>query len=443
MWGGWVLLGAALLVGCSSSEPDGVQTGDDDEIIGGVEASGAQLNAIGSMGRRDSWTNELSYFCTATLVAPTVVLSAKHCAQSGPDGIVFMVGPDSKKPIQTVPVKEIVHAPDGEGGFVELGQDVALFLLSEPVKDVKPLRYINGHIPEGRVGSKLTAVGYGVRDRERNSGQRRAGALTVHAVSGKPIAKHWPDREDFYRFFVANDGQSYVDSNKPKLDKFYDLELKADSEAYLGLGDGDAQPCSGDSGGPLIGRLNGENVVFAVVSGSFKTRTYPCSVVGEVYATLGPGVQSMLAQAIGSADQAVDPTSGAAKPPAELSACQGVSFKGLCDGTTAVRCVTSAEGPVKVTKTDCDLIGQTCGLDPSGAAACVDVPETGGAAGAGGSGAGGASGGAGPAAGAAGQAASGAGGQGGSSGGSGQNSAGTGGAGGASGGSGQGTGGAG
>ena len=40
------------------------------------------------------------------------------------------------------------------------------------------------------------------------------------------------------------------------------------SLAYLGLGENDAQPCSGDSGGPLLARVGDENVVVAVVSGS-------------------------------------------------------------------------------------------------------------------------------------------------------------------------------
>lgn len=393
---GLVAASVLAVAACSEEEAPGTaaaQNGEDD-IIGGVDASGAQLNAIGSFVKA-GWDGEVSFFCTATLVAPTVVLSAKHCLQDGPEGIMFAIGPDSTKPIKTVKVKEIKASPDNEGGFVKLGQDVALVILEEPVTDVTPLKYINGHIPEAKVGSKLTAVGYGVNDRQRNSGTRRAGALTLQAVSGQPMHKLFATLEDLLRLFVNNDGQEYVDSNKERLQTFYDLTLKPSAEAYLGLGAGDAQPCSGDSGGPLIGRLNNQNVVFAVVSGSFKTRKYPCSVVGEVYATLSPEVQIMLADAIGNADQAVDPLTGAPDP--NQGPCGFTTVRGHCDGVLAVRCVSDKEGPQQITKTDCSLIGQICGIDPNGNAGCVDDLTAGGSgtggggAASGGSSAGGAS----------------------------------------------------
>jgi uncharacterized membrane protein YgcG len=384
-----VLASAACLLnvaGCSERDDNNVSgavTGNEDNIVGGVDASGAQLNAIGSLGKV-GFDGKFSYFCTATLVAPSVVLSAKHCLQNGPDGIFFAIGPDSTKPIKTVAAREVKTAPDGTGGFVQLGQDVALVVLAEPIEDVTPLQYINGHIPAEKVGSKLTAVGFGIRDRDRTSGQRRAGALTLQGVDGQPLHKLFATLEDLLAIFIQSDGADYVESQTERMTKFYDLTLKDSSEAYLGLGKDDAQPCSGDSGGPLIGRLNGKNVVFAVVSGSFKTRAYPCSVVGEVYATFPPQVQDMLAEAIGNNGQAIDPLTGAADP--ERGPCGYTTVRGHCEGVLAVRCVSADEGPQKVTKTDCGLLGQLCGIDESGNAGCVDdATQTEGTAGAGGS----------------------------------------------------------
>jgi hypothetical protein len=405
----------ASLAGCSERDDDNVNgavTGNEDDIVGGVDASGAQLNAIGSLGKV-GFDGKFSYFCTATLVAPSVVLSAKHCLQNGPEGISFAIGPDSTKPIKTVAAREVKTAPDGTGGFVQLGQDVALVVLAEPITDVTPLQYINGHIPAEKVGSKLTAVGFGIRDRDRTSGQRRAGALTLQAVAGQPLHQLFATIDDLLAIFVQSDGADYVDSQKERMQKFYDLTLKDSSEAYLGLGKDDAQPCSGDSGGPLIGRLNGKNVVFGVVSGSFKTRAYPCSVVGEVYATFPPQVQDMLAEAIGNNDQAIDPLTGAAD--ADRGPCGYTTVRGHCEGVLAVRCVSADEGPQKVTKTDCSLLGQLCGVDESGNAGCVDDANT--TEGSAGSGAGG-SGEAGSGAGGSGEAGSGAGGASGEAGGS-------------------------
>ena len=142
--------------------------------------------------------------------------------------------------------------------------------------------------------------------------------------------------------------------NTTRMDKFYDLTLLAGYEAYLGLGDGDAQPCSGDSGGPLVANIDGRLTVVAVVSGSFKGGTYPCSTVGEAYATLGEKMQPVLESATGP--------------------CEGVPVEGRCvEAKTAVRCVGSNEGPQKLTKTDCSALGQACGI-VDGKAACIDAP---------------------------------------------------------------------
>jgi hypothetical protein len=88
------------------------------------------------------------------------------------------------------------------------------------------------------------------------------------------------------------------------------------------------------------------------VSGSFKGWKYPCSLLGETYATLGPKVQDLLRDTL---------------------ACKGVPIEGSCEGTAAVRCVSDAEGPQKVTRTDCALIDQVCKIDPTtGKAGCAD-----------------------------------------------------------------------
>jgi len=345
------------LFGCSADDLES----DASDIIGGVDARSEKLDAIGTVGTKDD-EGRFDYFCTATLIGPKAVLTAKHCATSGPgqtpklayEKIHFAVGADSHAPKQVIEAVHVLTSPIDEGGMVEFGSDVAVYLLAEPVVGVTPMPWAKAHLTPEQVGTKFSAVGFGVQDRDRTSGTRKAGTLTLQAVEGQPIKKLFPTKDALLAHMRKHESQAWIDSNATRLDEFYELTLLAGYEAYLGMGAGDVQPCSGDSGGPLVANVDGRLTVVSVVSGSFKGATYPCSTVGEAYATLGEQVQPMI-------DSATGP-------------CEGVPVEGFCEQfKTAVRCVASSEGPPQITRTDCSLLGQACGM-VDGKAACVDSP---------------------------------------------------------------------
>lgn len=346
---------ALLAAGCTGVESDSA------DIIGGVEASGRALDAVGALGSMSGET--FRPFCTATLIEKDLVLTAKHCVLDNSwfgsggvrDEVYFAIGPDANDPRKVVRSRKILVSPIDEGGFVKLGSDVALVMLEEPVRGVTPFAYLKAHIRGSTVGNKYSVIGYGVQDNDGTLGTRRAGQVTLQAVEGRPMKAIFGDKWAFKRHIKHVEGEAFLETNKTRLDELWEFELLEGYEAYVGVGEGDAQPCSGDSGGPLVKRRpEGELVVAGVVSGSFKGSVHRCSILGESYATLGEEVQDLIASAIGP--------------------CDGLSSDGVCDGDVARRCVLPSEGMERITETDCSALGQVCSVQ-SGAAACADPPE--------------------------------------------------------------------
>lgn len=152
--------------------------------------------------------------CTATLISPRVVLTAKHCVQDGdsestsdPSDFRLFVGENSRRPTAQYLVSEVIPAP-GRWDIRD-ASDVALLILPAPAAE-EP-RLVNFGSPNAL--TTFTAIGYGQTPSGR-SGTKMRVEKTVDG-SGR--------------------GFIYV---RPSV-------------------------CSGDSGGPLIGPEGG---IFGVAS---------------------------------------------------------------------------------------------------------------------------------------------------------------------------------
>lgn len=392
-----VLVAAAVTAGApgcgGSEEPEAAARGD--EIVGGVAARSSRLDAIGALGRKQA-DGSFKYFCTATLIAPRLVLTAKHCAaksgqapHSERETIHFGIGDDSKAPKRTVKIARTWMAPLDEGGYIKRGSDVAVMALDEPIDDIAPLPIVGDHVDASFVDGRVSAVGYGVRDVARSSGLRRAGTLTIRSTEGPLVQGLFPTVEEMIAFVSTEGGAAYDPvKDEPRVRELWEKSILERHELFAGVAPGDAQPCSGDSGGPLVGRVEGGLAVFAVVSGSFKLTNRdknPCSVLGEVYATFPADVQAMIDEASAAVEGdrpsrivATELLPGSPAPVPEQKdgdRCAGVSVAGVCDRGAAIRCLAEVEGPPHVTRTDCTLLGQTCGVVGEGdekIAECVD-----------------------------------------------------------------------
>jgi V8-like Glu-specific endopeptidase len=144
--------------------------------------------------------------CTATLVAPRAVLTAKHCVQGGSSSaapasqFIVYVGDSPYRPIQQYRVAEVRPAP-GCWNLCGDASDVAMLILTTRA-DETPLEISFEH-PGTLTGQNITAIGYG----QTPSGGSGTQLETRKRVTG------------------ASGGIVYVEPSV----------------------------CSGDSGGPLLG----------------------------------------------------------------------------------------------------------------------------------------------------------------------------------------------
>lgn len=151
-------------------------------------------------------------FCTATLIAPDVVITAAHCM--GPEPLAVMFGPSIGSPVSR---RAIVHQR------AHPVHDLAVMRLSIPAPDdIVPVAVRDEPLPPSAIGAPLRLVGFG---------------LTSTGGDGELGVKHV--------------GTSVLDV----LDDF-----------AFEFGPAPSQTCLGDSGGPAFMVLDGVEVLVGVTS---------------------------------------------------------------------------------------------------------------------------------------------------------------------------------
>lgn len=341
------------------------------EIIGGFDSRGKAVDAIGTVGMKNR-KGEYQFFCSATLIAPSTVLTAKHCAivLDGPFAgmklvnlvpIFFAVGPDSKTPTQIVEAIAADISPLNRGGFVGLGNDVAIYHLARPITDVTPIPVAQAPLTDADVNKAFASVGYGSQDNWEDitgdlSATRKAGRTTLRALRGKSFELMLGSYEAFRQQFVDIYGEDVVAEYEDMIKSWYDTTVIYEGyEVWTGAVDGDSQTCHGDSGGPLVGKVNGQRQVFGVVSGGWFSTQLACDY-GTFYASLGEKTQALIAKSL----EYKDP-------------CAETSVEGQCEGDVAIRCTGKWEGDRRRTEMDCSMIDQVCARGAGGQVGCFNA----------------------------------------------------------------------
>lgn len=221
-------------------------------------------NAIGAQGSRDYAAPFDAVVrvggCTGTLIAPNVVLSARHCGIGA--GTTVFFGDNSNNADFTATVQSSI-LPDGNGSLLD-GGDVSIHILtsSVPANIAEPVRLIDEtNDLEGMIAATL---GYGY------NGLGSSG----HGFSGD--GRRWGGENiiDAYGSPASAGGTNIISTDFDNGSSGANT-IPSSSSSPLEF---EATTAPGDSGGPVMVQFGGEWVIAGVLSGG----TTSTSVYGDI-----------------------------------------------------------------------------------------------------------------------------------------------------------------
>jgi hypothetical protein len=372
------LFRCASPTGSSESSPAvGV---NEEAVVAGVPVRG--LAAVGAIILLDTDGTRYPY-CTATLVAPGVVLTAKHCLIVPKNSnwpkwtwgspvnafykAFFVTGDDRNNPTHSAEIVEVLAATPDEGGMLQSGSDVAVGLLISPIKEVSPLPCAAEALDQSNVGQKAVFVGWGLQDNTSDlATERAAGSVTLGVFSGSPVQATFPDLDTFAIIYTSVDEwtRCKIDAEcRANWEERFSRQLLQGAEVWTFRREGDGGMNNGDSGGPLLQKFlrDGKEQVMvrAVASGWGGGGTIP--QVAGIFALLGASAQAIIA------------TGSAWHDPCVVDN-QVLHPSGVCVADVVTRCTLPLEGPRSIVTVDCSALGQACAMNAEGRAVCDDAP---------------------------------------------------------------------
>jgi hypothetical protein len=303
--------------GCGAApDPGESAAAVSEEIIGGVDGRGAALDMIGSLGIKDSAESlgrarrgraAFRPFCTASLIGPSTVLTAKHCVKAAREHmeegleVDFTVGANASRPKSFFVVVDLGEAPVDEGGFLDMGSDVGIARLADAPPGLAPL--VIAQLGEEDVGERFAKVGFGLQDARGTYGSRKVGTETLRALSGNVFDFDFGGYEPFIAWadvhaeaFGGRAARTDDEWRRFLSDFYRHGDILPGYGAIVGDAPGDSQSCNGDSGGPLVRRIGGHLEVYGVESAGL--HSHGLCDHGGIDAIFGPTTYRFLEEAL-------------------------------------------------------------------------------------------------------------------------------------------------
>lgn len=289
MFVGMLAVLGASLSGCVGEASDAPEQSSEatQPILGATPAVGNKYRAVGALveGIPDPDYGFLVWnaFCSATLVGPNKLVTARHCTQfidnpTYPEfGVYFAVGDNAYLAEQYIQVTGYTAAPAvaKKGGLLkDGGRDVAVMDLESKPVNVVPAKI--GRFQKHMLGQKFELIGIGRND-DSDDGARYAGfarARQMHGLWYPALFDH--NRWEYWNWYWT-DAQTSSPSWKQGREWWHSYKLEPGYELLIGGDEGEALNCYGDSGGPMVRGHNAHNLtVYGVGFASESSKSRIC-----------------------------------------------------------------------------------------------------------------------------------------------------------------------
>jgi V8-like Glu-specific endopeptidase len=332
-----------------------------DTIIGGTVHSGHP--AVGALAYAGS-----SFFCTGTLIAPRVVLTAAHCVMSG-SGTVFRFGTSSWTPYAEIAVVGWrVPSQWGGGNF---DYDIALAELQYDAPEAPA--EINRAAANVAAGTSALFIGYGQTE-TGSSGTKRAVVMqidwrgayqfdyadsvhnTCYGDSGGPaFVTDGAGVERVVGVTSHGDANCAVNGTDTRVDA-HQAWLDAQIAAIMGSGTASGGTSGGGTSGSGSGAVTTTSQCTAGVCGGQAAAGCWCDAACKNYGDCCSNACDVCGEGCAAGGSTATGTGSGSGGSTAADPCGGLTWGGTCDGTILSYCYDST-----VYTVDCGDYGMTCG----------------------------------------------------------------------------------